>query len=115
MREEGLSDESLFSVCLLRLADLLVNRLAAGEALGSVVPVVDSLLSQLPAKQHDVAVHFAGKVEQPDIQIFYLDTGGVNLCQRIFHARDSFFALSLPASHVNHVDQQAALEKNAVS
>src|SRR5580692_10192798 len=104
MWEGGLSAECFFSVCLLRLADLLVNRLAAGEALGSVVPVVDSLLSQLPAKQHDVAVHFAGKVEQPDIKIFYLDTGGVNLSQRVFHARNRSFALSLPASHVDHVD-----------
>src|SRR5580692_4257295 len=103
------------SVCLLRLADFLVNGLAAGETLGRVVPVVDPMLSQLPAEQHDKAVHFAGKVEQSDIKIFYLDAGRVNLSQRVFHARDSPFALRLPASHVDHVDQQTALQKNAVS
>src|SRR5579863_2571311 len=114
MREASLSADCFFSVCLLRLADLLVNGLAAREALGGVVPVVDPVLSQLPAKQHDVAINFAGKVEQSDIKVFYLDTGRVNLSQRVFHARDSLFPLSFAARHMDYIDQQAALQKNAV-
>src|SRR5208282_6126445 len=67
-----------------------------------------------PAEQHDLAVNFAGKVEQSDIEIFYLDTGGINLGQSVFHTRDGFFALRLAASHVDDIDQQAALQKHAV-
>lgn len=103
-----------FSVRLLRFADFFVDRLSAGEALSGVVPVRNSLFSQLPTQQHDVAVHFAGEIEQSDIKIFHLNAGGIDLSQCIFYSRDSFFALSLPASHVDHIDQQASLQENAV-
>jgi len=101
-------------VCLFCFDDLFVDGLAAGEAFGGVVPVGDSVLSQFPAEQHDLAVNFAGEVEQSDIEIFHLDAGGIDLGEGVFHPRDSFFALRLAASHVDNIDQQAALQKHAV-
>ena len=62
-----------------------------------------------------MAVNLAGEVEQSDIEIFYLDAAGIDLRQGIFHPRDGLFALRLAASHVDDIDQQAALQKNAVS
>jgi len=101
-------------ICLFRFDDLFVDGLAAGEAFGSVVPVCDSVLPQFPAEEHDLAFNFAGEVEQSDIQIFHLDAGGIDLGEGVFHTRDSLFALCLAASHVDHIDQQAALQKHAV-
>src|ERR1700719_4388872 len=95
----------LLSVCLLRLADLLVNGLSAGKTLAGVVPVRNPLLSQLPAEQHGMAVNFAGEVEQADIEVLHLDSGGVDLSQGIFHARDGLFTLGFAASHVHYIDQ----------
>ena len=78
------------------------------------MPVGDSMLSQFPAEQHDLAVNFAGEVEQSDIEVFYLDAGGIDLGEGVFHTRDGFFALRLAASHVDNIDQQAASQKHAV-
>src|SRR5271169_6011308 len=102
-----------FSVRLLRLTDFLVNRLAASEALGSVMPVRDPGLAQLPAEQHDLAVHFAGEVEQPDIEILHLDAGGIDFSQSILHARDGLFTLGFAARHVDYVHQQPAAKEDA--
>ena len=74
----------------------------------------DRLLAQLPAEQHDVAINFAREVEQSNIEIFHLDAGSVDLRQSVFHARYSLFAFRFAASHVDHIDQKASLQKNAV-
>jgi hypothetical protein len=58
---------SALSVRLLCFSDLLIDRLTAGEALCGVVPLRYSGFSQLPAEEHDVAVNFAGEVEESDI------------------------------------------------
>src|SRR5271166_797538 len=76
------------SVALLLAAeDALVDRLAPGEAFLLAVPVSDLVLAQLPAEQNDVTFHNAGKIEQPDIEVLHLHTGGVNFGDRVLGAR----------------------------
>ena len=61
-----------------------------------------------------MAVNLAGEVEQPDIEVLYLDASGIDFSQSVFHARDRLFSLRLPARHVDHVDQKASLQKDPV-
>ena len=98
----------------LRLGDLLVYWLAAGEAFAGVVPVGDSLFTQFPAKQHGAAFHLAGEIEQPYVDVFHLDSGGVNFGERVLYPLDGFLALRFAPRHLNDVHQQAAAEKDAM-
>ena len=78
------------------------------------MPVRDPLFAQLPAQQYGAAFHLAGEVEQSDIEVLHLYSGGVNLGQRVFYALDGLFALRLAPRHLNDVHQQSSAEEDAV-
>src|ERR1700758_1312045 len=82
----------------------LVNRLAAGKSFLGAVPVRDRCLAQLPAQQDDLALDFAGKVQQADVEILHLDSDRVNFGEGVFRALLSLSPLGLASGHREHVD-----------
>src|SRR6478752_1098454 len=83
-----------------RPGDSVVYGLAAGEAFAGVVPVRDSLFTQFPAQQNSAAFHLAGEIEQSDVEVFHLDSGGVDFGEGVFDALDGFLALRFAPRHL---------------
>jgi hypothetical protein len=65
-------------------------------------------------QQNHAAFHFAGKIEQANVEIFHLHADGVDFGERIFGTLFGFGALGLAAGDRNHIDVGATVEKNAV-
>jgi hypothetical protein len=94
--------------------DPLVDRLAAGETLGYAVPVSDAVLAKFPAEQNNLSIYFAREVEQANIEIFNLNTDGVDFGEGVFDSVDGFLALCFPTGKMNDVNRHAAAEKNVM-
>src|SRR5215472_8232038 len=84
---------------LARAGDAIVDGLAAGKALFGRVPVRDLVFAEFPAKQHDFTLDAAGKIQQPDIDVFHLHTSGMNFGDGVFSALDGALTLRFPAGH----------------
>ena len=70
--------------------------------------------AQFPAEQDRLPLDFAGEIEQPDIEIFNLNAGRIDLRQRIFHPLFGLGALGFAPSQRNDVERHPAAQKNAV-
>jgi len=78
------------------------------------VPVRNSLFAQFPAKQHSSAFHLAREVEQANVDVFHLNSGGIDLGESVFHPLNGFLTLRLAPRHMNDVHPQTPAEKNAM-
>src|SRR5260370_9927233 len=74
----------------------------------------DRGLAQFPAQQEDLALHLAGEIEQPDIEIFHLHAGRVNFAEGVLDAPNRLLALRLALCQMDHIQHHAAGEKNSV-
>ncbi len=75
----------------------------------------DRFFSQLPSRRRRIfALDFAREIEKAGVDIFYLNSGGVDLCQGVFDAADGLFALGLAAGEMDNVKQRASVEKDSV-
>src|SRR5579862_2495090 len=92
--------------------DPLINRLSPGESFLRPVPVGNRFLSHPPAQQNNLAFDFARKIEQADIDIFYLHANGIDLRQRIFNTLFGLDALRFAPGHRHDVDKRAPIQKN---
>ena len=79
------------------------------------MPVGDFFLSKFPAQQNYFAFDFAGEVEESDVEVFDLHTGGVNFGDGVFDSLQCFFALGLAAGKFRDVQERSAIEEDAVS
>ncbi len=70
--------------------------------------------TQFPTQEHDLSFDFAGKIQQTNIDVFYLNPGSMNLGHRVFCPLDSTLALRLAPRHFHDVDQRAPIQKNPV-
>ena len=102
------------SVCFSGLADALIDRFAPGESFLRAVPVSDSLFAQLPAKQHHLPVHFAGKIEQADVEVFDLHSDGIDLGHGIPDPPNRLLPLGLASRQMDDVQEHAPAQKDAV-
>src|SRR5206468_7784081 len=100
-------------VFFFRLQNALVNRLAAAETFRKSVPVGDLVLPQLPAKKNSLVFDQAGKIEQADIQVFHLHTGGINFGEGIFYRLHGLVTRSLAAGDFDDIHVAAAAQENA--
>src|SRR5205807_2240534 len=64
----------------------LIDGLAAGEPFFGRMPVGDFLFAKFPAEQENFSFDLAGKIQQSDIDVLDLHSGGVNFSDRIFGA-----------------------------
>src|SRR5690242_15473364 len=95
------------SVLLLCPRNALIDRLTAGKSIIQSVPVRDSLLAQFPAKKNDFAFNFTGKIQQTDIEVLNLHSGGIDFGDGVLDLLNGLFALAFASRHVHHVHQQA--------
>ena len=42
------------------------------------------MFTHLPAEQDDATLDFAGKIEQTDVEVFNLDSNGINFGESVF-------------------------------
>src|SRR4029077_2096477 len=77
--------------------DALIDGLAAGEAFFGRMPVGDFLFAKFPAEQENFSFDLAGEIQQSDIYVLDLHSGGVNFSDRIFGALDGAFPFGLAA------------------
>src|SRR5205807_6852518 len=75
----------------------------------------DGFLAKFPAQQNNLAVHAAGKIEQSNVEIFYLNAGSIDFRHRVFHALHGLLPLRLASRQTDNVQQSAAVEKHLVS
>ena len=95
--------------------DAFINGLAAGESFFRAVPVGNGGFSHFPAQQYDMAFDLARKIEQANVDIFDLDSDGVDLGEGVFGALFGLGTLRFAAGHGHDVDVGAAVEEDAVS
>src|SRR5690242_17719905 len=62
---------------LLYFCDAFIDRLPASVAFFEIVPMSNLFLSHLPAEQNRLAVNYARKIEQTQVQIFHLNAGRI--------------------------------------
>ncbi len=74
----------------------------------------DHGFAQFPAQQDRFPLYFAGEVEQSDVEIFDLHSSSVNLGESILYAANRLLALGLAPRQMDHIQQRATVEKNAV-
>src|SRR5205823_15018547 len=74
----------------------------------------DSLLAELPAQQHRLAVDHTGKIEQADVEILYLHADGIDLGDGVLHALNCLLALGFASCQMDNVEESAAVEKDAM-
>src|SRR6266568_1469820 len=67
-------------------AEALIDGLAALEAVLDGVPMLNRGLAHPPAKQHDLIIDAARKIEQAGIYVLDLNTDGVDLLNALAHA-----------------------------
>ena len=72
----------------------------------------DSLLAELPAQQDDFVADDAGKIEQADVEVFDLHSGGVDLSDGVLGALDRLLALVLAGLERADVDVSAAIQED---
>src|ERR1051326_5932984 len=63
--------KSIWLFSLLPAQDALIDGLAAFKTFFHAVPELDFLFAIFPAQQHNLILHCAGEIQQPDIEIFY--------------------------------------------
>ena len=75
---------------------------------------VIALLAQFPTEQDDLTIHFAGEIEQADVEVLDLNANGVDLSHRVLNALQCFVAVCLAGGKMNDVQRHAASEINLV-
>src|ERR1700687_605276 len=74
----------------------------------------DHGLAQFPTQQENLTLHFAGEIEQSDVEIFYLHAGRVNFGESILDAPNRLLALRLAPRQMDHIQHHAAVQKNTM-
>lgn len=101
-------------VCSLGSRDALIDGLATGESFVGAMPVGDGLFAQLPAEKDGAAFDLAGKVEQADVDVFYLHANGVDFRQGILGALLGFDALGFAAGQGDDIKKHSAIHEDSV-
>jgi hypothetical protein len=90
---------------LLGSGNALIDRLASSETFGFTVPVGNGRLAKLPAEQHNFTFHFAGEIQQADVEIFNLNSGSVDFADGILDPLNGFFPLGLAAGEMTYIQK----------
>src|ERR1700757_185302 len=98
-------------VLLLFALEAIVDGLASGKAVFHGVPEVDTVLAKFPAEQHDLAVDFAGKIEQACVEIFNLNANGIDLGDGVLRGLKMRFKRGTLTAHAGDVNEEPAGEK----
>ena len=75
----------------------------------------NGILPHFPAQQHRLAIHFTGKIEQANIDIFHLHPNGIDLRKSIFGTLLGLGPLSLPPGDGHNVNVGAAIQEYAMA
>jgi len=70
----------------------VVDGLASGKAFTGAVPVGD-VGSPVSSRAAGSRFDFAGEVEQSDVDVFHLDSGGVDFGEGVFDAANGLLAV----------------------
>src|ERR1700757_475167 len=75
------------------------------------MPVVDPVLTKLPAEQYDFAVDFTGEIEQPGVEVLYLNANGLDLGDGVLGGLEMRFKRGALTAHPGDVDEESAGKK----
>src|SRR5262249_51242183 len=93
---------------LFELGDSFVDWLASRVAFVDAVPVRNIILAHLPAEQDRIPVHYTREVEQTHVEIFHLNSGGIDFCDDILDPLNCFVTLGSSRSCFSDFYQQTS-------
>lgn len=103
-----------FAATTTGVGDFIVDGLASGEAFVHAVPVSNSRFTKLPAKQNNLAFHYAGEIEEADFEILNLHASSGNFSERVRDALCKFVPFGAQVSQGNDVHGKSAMHHDAL-
>jgi hypothetical protein len=97
------------------LLKTFIERLSALKSSLYGMPVVNFGFPQLPAKQHDLLSGLKWEVQQPFVEILYLDTDRINFLDRILGQLHRRTLTHTFARHGSDINQHAPGEKDVLA
>lgn len=95
-------------------AEAVVDGLAAFEAGLEGMPVLDGRFAETPAKENNLVIDTAGKIEEAGFKILDLDTDGVDFRDGLADALEMGLHLCADAGDIGGVDAKTAGQVNAL-
>jgi hypothetical protein len=94
--------------------DSLVDGLSSGKAFFHAMPEFDLLFSILPAQQHNLIFHLAGKIQQPDINVFHLHSDRIDFRHCVLNGLLELVSLSSAANDLCYIWKKPATKKDSM-